>query len=286
MVRRILRIWPLFYLMLLFAYISPYLLSVFHLSSHSDGYVPDWKFSFFFLENYKMMITDNFPNGVPLRVMWSLCVEEHFYLLWGITFSLVKVKRIPIVIVLSIVCGTVFRIFYDYHHISTSDLFSNLDFFAFGAIPAYLLIVHEEKLLSFIQSVSYTLKIGFVLLTVVCLFVTPNIHYSGQSILDPLLFSVLFSGIIFIILPEQNRLKLESQSIFSKMGVYTYGLYLSHTIVIVFLRQMFIGWNANFDLFFITVLFVFSSFILTLTVSVFLYRFYEKPFLNLKIYFR
>ena len=79
--KRILKIWPLFYAMLLFAFLTPFILKQLQLSFSNEGYEPNWLLSVLFLENYNMMLTNNFPNVSPLRVMWSLCIEEHFYII-------------------------------------------------------------------------------------------------------------------------------------------------------------------------------------------------------------
>ena len=91
--RRVLRIWPLFYAMILFAFLTPYILSLLNITSSNEGYEPNLFSSLFFVENYKMMITDNFPNAAPLRVMWSLCVEEHFLHYLGNNFLFYIFKK-------------------------------------------------------------------------------------------------------------------------------------------------------------------------------------------------
>lgn len=68
--KRILRIWPLFYLMILFAYTVNSTLEHFAIQTTDEGYNPNWLMSILFLENYQMMIKNDFPNGSPLRVMW------------------------------------------------------------------------------------------------------------------------------------------------------------------------------------------------------------------------
>jgi peptidoglycan/LPS O-acetylase OafA/YrhL len=135
-VRRILRIWPLFYAMLLFAFATPYVLDLLKLTSSKEGYDPNWLISLSFLENYKMMLTGSFPNTSPLRVMWSLCIEEHFYIIWGLTFYFISTKFVPHLIISSILFANIIRIIYLHFGISSLDLFSNIDYFAYGAIPA------------------------------------------------------------------------------------------------------------------------------------------------------
>lgn len=111
-VRRVLRIWPLFYAMILFAFITPLLLAKFNIAYTNEGYEPNWLCSVLFLENYKMMFTNSFPNVSPLRVMWSLCVEEHFYIVWGIFVSILSLQNILKLIWASILFALTCKIIY------------------------------------------------------------------------------------------------------------------------------------------------------------------------------
>ena len=94
-IRRSLRIYPLFFFLVGLAFLLPYELKEkigFHMIG--GGYSLDWRYSFTFLENYKMLLADNFPKTTPLSVFWSLCIEEHFYITWMIMLFLVPQKRI------------------------------------------------------------------------------------------------------------------------------------------------------------------------------------------------
>src|SRR3954447_9736754 len=53
--RRILRIWPLYYLILCLAFLTPYLASLFQFNTSGEGYTPNWMMSVLFLENYQMI---------------------------------------------------------------------------------------------------------------------------------------------------------------------------------------------------------------------------------------
>ena len=92
--RRALRIWPLYYLVLLFAFCSSYIISLLHLPSSNVGYEPNWFMSSFFLENYMVIYHNEYANVSPLPVLWSLCVEEHFYIIWGVLLYFIKTKKV------------------------------------------------------------------------------------------------------------------------------------------------------------------------------------------------
>ena len=150
--RRALRIWPLYYLMLLFAFFSPTILSFVSLNNSGEGYKPDWVMSVFFLENYKMILTDSFPNVSPLGFMWSLCIEEHFYFIWGIALFFIPLRKIYVLIGSSIILATIARYVFYLNGWSFLDIFTNLDYFAYGAIPAVLFSLFKESTTKFIAN--------------------------------------------------------------------------------------------------------------------------------------
>lgn len=276
--RRILRIWPLFYLMIGFAYASPYILNALNLPFENEGYKPNLLTSIFFGENYKMMMTNTFPDGAPLRVMWSLCIEEHFYILWGVLFYYISHKNIPLLIILSIVIANIARLIYTYFGIGHIDVFSHLDYFAFGAIPAYIMM-YKKEYLDYVEKIPKYLKYGFLTLTVSIVFILPNINLYDIEYVYPLILGLLFSVTILFTLGN-NSIHINDNLWFSKLGVYTYGLYLYHTIVILLLIQIFK--YMSFSNWYILGL---SALLLTIVISIISYNLFEKQFLKLKRYF-
>jgi peptidoglycan/LPS O-acetylase OafA/YrhL len=286
-VRRILRIWPLYYLMVFIAYLTPYILKHFlHLNSSSEGYEPNFLMSALFLENYKMMATHQHANVSPLSVMWSLCIEEHFYIVWGLLLYFIKIKSLPKMIAVCILLSITCRIFFEKYNIPTIDIFSNIDLFALGAIPAYLLIIRENQTHTILAAVPFWTKLFFVFLLVIAVLIYSQLENDRFFIIGTTVLGILFSALILFVLPGKNQLRIRDNSLLSKMGIYTYGLYLYHTLVINFLIQIFRkeNWvieNAGSALLFFTI-----SFILTLVCSIISYNLYEKRFLKLKKYFR
>lgn len=279
-VRRILRIWPLFYAMILFAFLTPYILNILKISYSDEGYSPNWFMSLFFLENYKMMITGTFPNVSPLRVMWSLCVEEHFYIIWGIIFFFIPAKKTPLLILLCILIANIFRIIYGYFNIQSSDLFSNIDYFAYGAIPAYILIFKSE-IIDRIEKFPIFIKYLTGIITIALIFGLPNINSDWLPYLSPTIFGIFFSIIILFTLPPSNSIYIKDNFLISKLGLYTYGLYLFHTIILRLMLQ--ITHLLNFEInWFVSAL---ISLTITIIVSIISYHLFEKQFLKLKKFF-
>lgn len=278
--RRILKIWPLFYAILLFAFLTPYILRLLNLSSSDEGYEPNWLVSIFFLENYKMMYTGSFPNTSPLSVMWSLCVEEHFYIIWCLILYFIPIKRIPILIAISIIVANIFRSVYHYLDIETLDVFSNIDYFAYGAIPAYI-FMRKKELLEKVSAISLNFKYATMALAVIFAFLLPNLEYSLNFLITPLLYGLLFSSTIFFTTTKTNYIYINDNNLISKLGIYTYGLYLYHGIFINLMIKLLKNTNPEIKLLLISV----SSLLITIIVSILSYNLFEKKFLDLKKYF-
>lgn len=274
--RRVLRIWPLFYAMLLFAFLTPFILKVLNLESSNEGYEPNWIVSMLFLENYQMMLTNSFPNTAPMRVMWSLCVEEHFYIVWGIIIYLISLNRIFLLFLSCIVLSVVVRIIYNLLGLPFLDLFSNLDSFALGAIPAYLLLF-KRGIIARVEEMPVSAKYIIVGTALLLTFAIPNLNRTGSSLL-PLLYNSLYALVILITLPVRNHFRIRDKNIVSRLGTYTYGLYMFHTIFIMLFIRIIDDFDLNIKYWIIAI----SSLVVTIAVSLISYHLYEKPFLKLK----
>jgi len=284
-VRRILRIWPLYYLMIAFVYISPWLIGMLGFDSSSTGYQPQPFWSLTFLENYKMIAMNDHPNVSPLGVMWSLCIEEHFYIVWGLLLFFMHKKYIPALIITSFVISIVSRMIFIAQGWKTIDLFTNLDLFAWGALPAYLLIRYRDRFEKKISSITYASKIIFLLVLLCAVYLLPLFGFYFKEVFAPFILGGIFSCLIMLIIPEQNRFRISRGNVLSKWGVFTYGLYLYHTIVINLFLQVFIQlqWDVNDWKF--AILFSVVTFMITIIISKLSYITFERFFLRLKKYF-
>lgn len=273
-IRRILRIWPLYYLMILFAFITPLILKILSLSSSDEGYSPNWIYPLLFLENYEMMIKNSFANVAPLRVMWSLCIEEHFYLLWGMIFFFISNKRFPLFLIISIISSLGFRIIYNTLNINNFDINTNVLYFSFGGIIAYLL-AYKQEIIERLSKISVFFKIIISSIFILLYFLLPHIKIDNV-ILQPLIIGNITAILIAFTLCERNHLKINDKNMFSILGKYTYGMYLFHTIWI----NLIMKFISNFTIIFILSLFA------TIISSVLSYYLFENQFLKFKKYFK
>jgi peptidoglycan/LPS O-acetylase OafA/YrhL len=273
--RRILRIWPLYYAMVLFAMCTPFILDSFNISYSDEGYQPNWFFTLTFLENYVSMFTHQLPNVAPLSVIWSLCVEEHFYIVWGLAFYFISLKNIPKLLFGCIIFSFIMQNVYEKYDLNTLDLFTNIHFFAFGAIPAYI-FVFKKDIIKKLGQIPAIYKYFYAVSIIGVILIVANTNAIPDLKISSFLFAILFSGLILFTLGEKNVFKISDKSILAKLGKYTYGLYLFHTICI----SLFLKIGTNFELNWVAITAL--SFTLTVIFSVLSYHLFEKQFLKLK----
>ncbi len=282
--RRVLRIWPLYYLMIAFAFLTPFILSFINLHHSDSGYTPNWWMSLTFLENYKMIFAHDHPNVSPLNVMWSLCIEEHFYIIWGLSLFFIRVDKVPLLIILSIIVANISRYIFSINGLSTIDILTNIDYFAYGAFPAFLLI-KKDLVFDKISRLPIMLKVGIIVVILAYIIASPHLSYFQKDLIEPTIFGVSFAAIIFMVLPNQNTFSIDDRNILSRLGVFTYGLYLYHTIVINLFIQVFRQFNIPLELPINAIIFSVISLLVTILISVLSYHLFEKQFLKLKKYF-
>lgn len=281
--RRVLRIWPLFYLVVALCYILPPVLGSMGMSLTGEGYEPRLGWSLLFLENYRMIATGDLPNVFPLAVTWSLCIEEHFYIIWGLLLYVVPLKHLPKVIGICLLIGITSRFIFVQNGLDPSDILTHIDLFAYGAIPAWLLIKHEQATVKWVTNIPKWIQAAYIPLLLAIVLV---VSQYWNPVINATLFGCLFSFLLVLILPKQAFIRVSDKNIFSRLGVYTYGIYLYHIFIIAACRKLFEKMSFSLDEPLPAISFVIVCLVLTICCSYLSYRYFEKPFLKLKKYFR
>jgi peptidoglycan/LPS O-acetylase OafA/YrhL len=252
------------------------------------GYNFDWRFSFTFLENYKMIAMDQFPKSTPLSVFWSLCIEEHFYIVWGILFFFLSSKNVFRMLLFSVVIAWISRAYESYYTtnliIETNDLFTNLDYFSCGGILAYVFVFNKVKLNSVLQKIGkWKLKLCLLVLVLLLIFHNQLIPELTEFsfIFKPTIIAALFTLIICLFISAESGIVIKSKWL-NYLGVRSYGLYVFHIIAIHMLYQYCLLHHIKIDTSLSLIIFMLISFSTTVLVAMFSYRFFEKPILSLR----
>jgi len=277
LIRRSLRIWPLYFLIVFIGFLIEYLKSIYFLESEK---LPSlWNFVLFIL-NYN--IIENGYNFLFFMVfMWSISVEEQFYVFWAITIKWFN-KYLFGISFFIIFLSLVFRIYFINDSLSLNfHTASALGNFGIGALTA-ILAFKNPNFLNKLQSLNRKTILFFYSIIFIFFIKMPVLlEYDFFIIIQRVLFSIFFS---FIILEQtycdQSIVKVSRIKYFNFFGKISYGLYCYHGIMITTVLQI----SGFLSESLLNSLILFPVFILvsTLLISHFSYRLYESKFLNFK----
>jgi peptidoglycan/LPS O-acetylase OafA/YrhL len=228
------------------------------------------------------------PDALVLAVLWSVAVEEQFYLVWPVVLKFSNRKIYPVIFSIIILFTMIFRSFYtaDTVHnfaVRNFDTFSVIGDMALGGMMAYY-CSYENALFKYIRTMPrWQIALVYVLTITLILFKRSLYPFPVFMVTERLWFAILFA----LIIAEQNfaensLFKFSKFKRMSILGTYTYGLYCLHSIAIsgiVFLSQKY-GWEDG------TLLAGLTACIFALLISIGIswlsYHFFEKHFLKLK----
>ncbi len=284
--RRILRIWPLYFLVILFTFgIYPFIKSLFGIHETTTANI--W-YHVSFLSNFDVLhIKQQGLTGdaVSQNITWSVAIEEQFYAFWPLLFYFLP-KRFWLFVMLLITSGSImFRIIhYNNPMVLYFHSFSVLIDLSIGGLTA-LLIKQSNMVRNFFEQANTKLHIILCILAIGLMYaddITATLAY-GKAI------SRLFTVIVFALIiasqaitKQTSILNLYNFSFANVWGKYTYGIYLLHPIAILFVD---IVWNklgfVKIGAFELSLLLV-IKFIVTLVISRISYTLFESIFLSIK----
>ncbi len=284
--RRVLRIWPLYFLVVTFSFlIYPYLKSLIGMNNPLGS---RFIYHLFFLSNFDVInIQKNCigSDAMSQGITWSVSIEEQFYLFWPLIFAFLPKRFWGYTILLVIIGSMLFRMLNNNNEtILYFHTFSVLVDLGIGGFMA-LLIKSNKKIRLFFENTSSKIHILFFIIPF-CLILWKDTLFSfhyGPAV-SRLFLSFSFALIISAqaITQKQSKLNLSNLSFANKWGKYTYGIYLIHpipiTIMGVITRVTHFPTNNFISLFLIGMI----SFVLTLFLSKISYKYYESKFLALK----
>lgn len=272
--RRTLRIWPLYFFLIALAPLLVYWVDAPH---------PNYLANSLFLGNFETIQTETWTY--PFAHFWSICIEEHYYLVWPFIIAFVPIKRLMPVLIFLLFASISYRLLVAYYmehpwyHLYLHTI-SRMDVLVIGGIGA-LLYFRKPFSLGLPRYVS-VIVLG-LLLTYLSLdsgTLWNNIWMAGFKkyiYLIPIAF-------LLVNFNFNTRFKhlLRPKSFVHYLGKVSYGIYMYHNVLLLIVMKE-IMWEYQINNMYVFFGIVFA---LCIIIPIISYELLEKPFLKISKRFR
>ena len=283
-IRRILRIWPLYYLIVVIGFFILPRFEMFHISYLQDSFSENFNNNLIlYLLILPNLAFSLFPAVSNIGQAWSIGVEEQFYLAWPWVISKSNniLKTLIIIIVSLFLLKVGVLVLGKFHNESTwygplklLVAMSKFECMAIGGIGAFFLFSKSNLLKLFYNK--YILLISILSIPLL-IYITPNFLQDGIHIV----YAILFLTIILNV--SNNTLKFNFENrLFNYLGKISYGIYMYHFMVIPFVLYTIKNYLNLQSETALNILVYSSVIIITICISAVSYFFIESPFINLK----
>lgn len=254
-IKRVFRIWPLYFLMVIIgAIIQPFFIEWFHIPYEMPyTFGETWYYFIFFVPG---MVNYFFGSNL-LEPLWSIGVEEVFYLIWAPLFK--WLKRHVLKLVLGVIAFKLILISINTYWALPGVLnylirIHQFEAMAIGGLGAYLVFYYGKQINA---SSVYSIPVQIILYSLILVFIVfgANIH-SGiwqfffenpivSAIVPNALFLYLIIGVSVV---EKNLFTLENR-VFSYLGEISYGIYMFHLLILSQIIELLKGFVAGSGMF-------------------------------------
>lgn len=308
-IRRVLRIWPLYFFSILLILILSWLILSISSFRFYEIFINSKEFIYHIFMSGSIFRGMFGTDNDMLAVLWSISVEEQFYLIWPILFYMFR-KNILWVIVTALIISSASR----YYFLGDYDALRYLT----PTIMSYLMIgaasgIYYEKILKFISKFAHLKSAVSSILLSLILAITFLRGYVYEfnipaifEIFLPLIFGTLFALVIILATERKinqkqslSSLRLKIHTATTYLGRISYGLYVYHmialTIILFALDKIWLSnirgeggvmsTGAVYPTQISIPAFIMISilcFLFTVLISSISFKYLEKPFLKLK----
>ena len=294
--RRVLRIFPIYYLTLILSVIAG------HFSVYIVSMLPpwsSWKMSYFlYLQNWPIFWHGAKVMGGFWGVYWSLAVEEQFYFVWPLVILLLSEKTIIRICYITLPCALLLRIFLYFIYFGNQFgllqiTSSRVDGLFMGAICSIYMFLRKRPVPMW--SIIACGSAGSAIMGYIAIFHRHELVGTAlwMGTIGITGYSLLSTAIVAI---SQHKLPYVQKVLTLKWmrlaGKYSYGMYVYHLFIVFAIRHYLIGFmSLGPDLgirfgFPVKILAMMIEMVVVYFVAKVSYDLYETRFLRLKKYFK
>lgn len=286
--RRILRIWPVYYLVIILAFVILPNLTIFYIpgltNSVNQNFPNNFIFYLLFLPNIGHLLN---LSVVYATQLWSIGVEEQFYLIWPVLIKKsTNYLRLLLIIILIFFLSRNAAAFLS-HNLSSASvsqamtkineflIMTRIGSMAIGGLGAYY--IYNNNSLFRALLINRVMEVLTVLVILLFGYKSVYIPYINIEI-----YALLFCILIVNISCNPNSIFKLENSFWAKLGDISYGIYMYHLIAIGIVLFTMKQVNMQRFNFYENLLLHVSSQLLTYAIAYFSFKYFEKPFLSLK----
>lgn len=256
-IRRICRIFPVYYLWLalfaIFAYVLATLILPGALRPLYENPLPFWSYATF-TQNLAMAMAGRFgPQW--LDATWSLAVEEQFYLTLPLIIRFVPQRRLPYLLITLIAATPILRtlVLYLSPNYALSDyvlLPCRADALLLGVLGAYL--VRQERSVRYLSDHIKALYGGFAILIlgagVLAIYAPGSLSLAMTSYGYTWLALLYLVFILIAVIEKRGAItRLTSNAYLGRLGYVSYGVYLFHQTINAMVHAILLGQSPQLN---------------------------------------
>lgn len=281
--RRIFRIWPLYYLIILISFLLiPFLafqFDIFQLTPFYFNRILD-------PANYNTQSIALYVLFLPNLALhtgkavvgasqsWSVGVEEQFYVVWPFLILLFNRKKLFLVFLLIIGSFIFFNLF-KVNYVSAIVKIVPIEFMAIGGIGGYLFHFKRDEVKDIFAS-------RFLYFVILFLILILTFIPFGRLYIQNICLGCLFLVLILCTIQDSNPSAFRNKT-FSFLGKISYGIYMYHPfvmfIVFPFANKLF---NPQSDILAYNLFVYFFVILITIFISHLSYKYFESLFIRIK----
>ena len=286
--RRILRVFPLYYTsLIIFLLVLP---NIRNLPVQMDYYVNHQIWLWIYLQNWLYVFHP--PHISTLNHLWSLALEEQFYLVWPLIILLIKKPKLLLLFISVLLLLTVgMRIWVWFNKIEKLSYFNLYTFTRIDGICIGCMVALLQKLNSrFLNKYTSAIVVFFAALNFLFYFINKNNNdsFSYLAMVGYTTFAMLFGLLIYHIVNGSATIFsfIFNFSALKQIGRISYGYYIIHWPLYLMTRNALENWSRD-NIQIISPLF-FASFVASVAaylLGYLSYHYFEMRFLKLKKHF-